>query len=140
MVKTNLGVTRFSILNAFVLLLLIACGGGGGDDGNGGNIPGISNLQYSPKSASLNEGGGAVTVTGTIDFVDLDGDVVSLTISGSSTTTVLPVSNLGGITAGSIAIVAVVETTSAGDFPFSISITDSKGSVSNTLIGSFIVN
>ena len=53
-------------------LLLVACGSGGGDSAPSEPqvAPAISNLQYSPTSATVGQGGGVVTVTGTIDFID----------------------------------------------------------------------
>ena len=50
-------------------------------DGGGGavvNAPSISSLQYSPTSARVGEGGGAVTILGTVDLIDADGDVYML--------------------------------------------------------------
>lgn len=46
---------------------MAGCGSGGDDGGNQPPIdstPSISNLRYSPSSATLNQGGGAITVNG----------------------------------------------------------------------------
>ena len=109
--------------------------------------PTISNLRFAPQSATLNQGGGAVTVVGSYDFIDAGGDLaggtVTLTVLDSnnnvldSTTTAL--TNITGVTSGILSGPATVPTTAARTLHFTIFITDSKGNKSNTLSGSFTV-
>ncbi len=109
--------------------------------GFAGQVCGImQNLQYFPQSASLNEGGGAVTVNGSIDFVDKDGDIVKLFIRGNSGSESIDIQGASGLTSGTIAVVAVVDTTTAGNFPFDVEVSDATNKLSNTLTGSFTVN
>lgn len=130
----------------FALLAFIALGcssgGGGGSSPTGpsGSAPGISNLQYSPHSATVGQGGGAVTATGTIDFIDADGDVSSFKITGNGTEKTYPVAGATGIKSGTIYITAVSDTTTARSGTFQVSVIDSQGHESNKLTGTFTVN
>jgi len=129
-----------------VALISIGCGGGGG----GGTskpqqAPGISNLQYSPNTAVQGQGGGSITASGTIDFIDADGNISTLTINSydslgnqlASNTSL--VSGASGVTSGSIIIAAVINTSVKGNYTFKIFITDSTGLQSNVLTGTFSV-
>lgn len=59
------------MLRIWVVLLLAgyltSCGGGGGG-GDSSNAPVVTNLRFSPTSATFRQGGGTVEVTGYIDF------------------------------------------------------------------------
>lgn len=107
--------------------------------------PVISNLQYSPQSADLNEGGGNITVTGTVNFSDEDGNVSSyiLTISDSDgnvvDTLTDTISGAEGVTSGVLNLTVTVSTTTADNYSLSIYLTDSTWAQSNTLTGTFIV-
>ena len=131
------------LISIIVISVLTACGGGGGGGGGSSSAtaPGISNLQYSPNTATVGQGGGAVTVNGTVDFIDNEGDVSTLIINSSDgTSTTVQISGVDGITAGTIAVVAVVDTSIAGNFPFTVYIRDKTGLKSNELTGTFTVN
>ena len=87
------------------LLLLAACGGGGGgDDSPTSTPPSISNLRFSPTWAALNSG--TATVTGTVDFVDPQGDLSTVTMTtfdalGQQVSTqTVAVQNVAGRTTG----------------------------------------
>ncbi len=129
---------------ALVAVLCAGCGGGGGGD-NPGHAPAITNLNYSPSSVQLNEGGGTVLVAGTADFTDSGGDVASFTIETydalgrllSSTTT--PVFGIEGQTSGVVAVEVSVPTTVAGDYTFQVLLTDAANYPSNRLSGTFNV-
>lgn len=128
------------------VILCVGCGGGGGGGENPGNAPTITNLNYSPSSAQLNEGGGTVLVTGTIDFTDQDGDVSSLTISTYNAagqpiaTTTSPVPGAIGKTSGAVAVSVSVPTTVAGSYTFQVFLTDATNHNSNHLSGTFSIN
>ena len=134
---------------ACLFLVIIGCGGGGGgSQGNPGanHLPAISNLHYSPQSASLNSGGGAITVTATYDFTDSGKDVKSAVITTYDpagavlSTTAVDASSLSGLASGTAYGSAVVSTTTAGNFSFDIYLVDAANGVSNKLRGTFTVN
>jgi hypothetical protein len=127
--------------------ILVSCGGGGGGGGSSTEtgIPSISNLRYSPQTVTQNQGGGAVRVTATIDFIDQEGDLATLTINVYNAQGVLvatgspSLQNVLGRTSDSIQIYQDVSTANIVDYPFDIYVTDAKGNVSNTLTGTFRV-
>ncbi|MHB0929423.1 MAG: hypothetical protein ACYC3W_11085 [Candidatus Nanopelagicales bacterium] len=134
----------------FALLVTSGCGGGGstngGGNGAGGTPPAISNAVVSPTSAQLNQGGGAINVNLTMNFVDPDGDVVSFTLDvfdQSNTrisTHTYPISGVSGVTSGVINGIFVVETTTVGSWTTHIYVTDADGALSNTLVGTFSIS
>ena len=126
------------------LLLLAACGGGGGgDDSPTSTPPSISNLRFSPTWAALNSG--TATVTGTVDFVDPQGDLSTVTMTTFDaagqqlSTQTVAVQNVAGRTAGTISGTAQYATTAPGASSFQIFVTDASGLSSNALTGSFTV-
>jgi hypothetical protein len=134
-----------------VFLSLTGCGDGGG----GGTIvyfvnstPSISNLHYSPTSATLNQGGGSIAINGTYDFIDYGADLAggSVTVKAfnlnniQTINTTTPITgNIAGLTSGTLTGPATADTTVAGTFNFVLYITDSKGNKSNELTGTFTV-
>lgn len=126
---------------AILIAALTACGGtgGGGADDSGTNAPAIANLRFTPNSAIQNQDRGSVTLTGTVDFIDEDGDIVSFTVIGISGSSTIPVQGLTGIQTGAVPIVVSLSTAISGSFQFSVYITDSQGNNSNVLIGDFTV-
>jgi len=131
--------------------LLPACSGGGGGgsshhDGDGvpqASVPSISNLQYSPDTFIANEGGGAATMTGTLDFVDNDGNLSTFTVNSFNEHHVLiytftePLQNVGGMIAGKLNLVLQVNTASTGNYTFEFYVTDYDGNHSNILTGTY---
>ena len=136
------------IVFAFLLFmsLFVSCGAGGGgssdSSGSGGTAPVISNLSYSPASVIKDFGDGAISISGTVGFVDADGDISTITIadSGSSTGTDASISGASGVTAGTLDVATSYFTSTAGSFPFDVWITDAAGNKSNVLTGSFLVS
>jgi len=125
-------------------LLLASCGSGGGGTVETTPVidstPVISNLQFSPATLLQNDGGGTKTVSGTLAFTDLGGDLATLnltTADGRQVST--PIDGVAGIKSGTIAAMVVVDTTLIGTFNFQVSVTDSGGRVSNVLTGTFAV-
>ena len=133
--------------------MVAGCGGGGGGGGQdvviapiSSNKPVISNLSYSPKSAVVNQGGGFLTVSGTVSFMDQDGDISLVTITtrdavtGTQLSTLTePVTGLSGAVSGVVFISVVTGTTTAGNYLFDVTLKDKAGNVSNTLTGTFKV-
>ncbi|HTP06076.1 MAG TPA: hypothetical protein VMM54_13090, partial [Nitrospirota bacterium] len=126
-----------------IILTLYSCGGGGGSSPT--NAPGISNLQYFPNTAVQNAGSGSIIVTGTVDFIDIDGNISTLTITiydslgnqiASNTT---PITGISDHTSGTFSITVIVNTTVIGNYTFKIHIIDSTGLQSNVLTGTFSV-
>ena len=133
-------------LELCMLLVVAGCGSGGGSGGNTqGTAPTIANLNYSPSSAQLNDGGGSAIVTGTIDFTDPDGDVFSFTIATFTSagqplsTTTTPIQSAAGSTSGAIAVSVAVPTTTIANYTFQVFITDAAGHASNQISGTFSV-
>lgn len=118
-------------------------GGNGGGNGGGGTAPNISNLNYTPTGAFLNDGDGSTTVNGSIDFSDPDGDIASyvLTITDSSNNVVAslsdPIPGVGGVTNGNLFITLLVNTTVVDDYTVTVYLIDSANNASNTLTGLF---
>jgi hypothetical protein len=125
-----------------IALLLFGCGSDG--DGDGGTAPGISNLEYSPNSAHVGEGGGAVTVTGTMDFVDPDGDLDFVRFryrpcgTGDWTNNDVDITGVSGLTSGTITFTGYIDTTCPpGSNTAQASAFDEAGHQSNTLNASW---
>lgn len=132
------------ILIVVLVLLVIGCSGGGSSSKNPvdpGTAPGISNLTYSPKSANIGEGGGAISANIEVDFIDIDGDitVARLTSSNGGDLTI-PITGIEGVTVGSIIISMTATTTEAINITFQVWLIDSNGNESNKLSGAFTVS
>lgn len=123
------------------LILIPACDSGSGPT-SPSHPPAISNLWFSPQSATLNQGGGAITVYAYVDFIDAGGDLSTITTVNYTTGTSRTDSIQGasGLTAGTIEIIGIVSTTQRVSYSFGIYVTDSTGANSNTLTGTFVVN
>lgn len=127
------------IFSVFIAITFTTCGGGGGGSSH---APNISNLEFSPQSASLNQGGGTVAVTGFVDFIDDGGDVSSVTIKawdseGTLVTDMTILVSGSGATAGTLQGLVSVDTTETGSYTVELFCTDSQGSNSNSLSGTF---
>lgn len=127
-----------------ITCMLSACGGGGGGAAPAPapalTTPTISSLTQSALTAAQNSGGGAVTVTFTVNFIDTGGDVSTLTIQAFdattgvlATTSTNPVAGVTGVTTGSINGILNVSTTTIGTYNVKLFITDSAGTQSNIL-------
>lgn len=129
---------KLILLALSFIVLGCSSGGGGGNSPTGpsGSAPAISNLNYSPHSVTVGSGGGAATVTGTINFIDADGDVTTLYIGSVSST----LTGMSGLTSGTIQVTAIVDTTTARSETFQVWVKDSQGHESNKLSGTFTVN
>ncbi len=131
------------LASLLALGLILACGGGGGTSGGGaggnGTAPSISNLQYAPNTAVLNQGGGTITINGTFNFSDPDGDVTTLRLTTTAGSQDTPIQGASGITSATLNGAFSVSTTQLGHFTFQVSLLDSKSHQSNSLSGSFDV-
>jgi hypothetical protein len=150
------GRTRRSVMKKYLfflalvfLLLTLSCGGGGSSSGGGSGgdsgTPAISNLVISPTKAALGQGGGAVTVNVSYDFVDSGGDLVSGTTFyyDKNGDTILsapaPITGVTGKTFGHIIGHLVMPTTERGATNGGGYVTDAGGRQSNRLFASFTV-
>lgn len=135
--KTLVQLARFAFL-AFTAALISSCGGdNGGDEPD--HPPSISNLVYSPATASR-VAGGTVAITGSVEFTDAGGDVVSVrlvTSSGEDRT--VPTPTLNGMTSGTATGTLDVSVDQVGRYTFEIWLVDSAGRASTHLVGSFEV-
>jgi len=122
--------------------LFTGCGGGGGG-GSSLDPPVLSNLIYSPTSTTFRSGGGTNAVSISVDFSDSGGNLSTLTASVYNSTGQLvdsltdPFTDAQGITSDTILIYANIDTTAVGKFTFQIYVTDTNGSNSNILSGTF---
>jgi len=129
-----------SMLRACVVLLiagsLTSCGDGGGGGGSS-TAPAISNLRFSPTSATFRQGGGTVAVTGYVDFTDPDGDISTLRLTSSAGADITsPVTGISG-TAGTLYGIFNVPRDSIGILTFEVWVIDGQGNSSNKLTGTF---
>ena len=128
------------------LFFVVSCGGGGSDtsssSGPVSTAPGISNLTFTPTSVQVGDGGGAATVTGSVEFIDKEGDLTTLKIRSTDGTVadVELTSDYNGLTSGTIPVIVIVDTSTAGSFPFQVWVVDAAGNSSNELSGTFTVN
>ena len=132
-----------------IALLLFGCGSGGDGDGDGngdgGTAPAISNLNYSPTSAHVGEGGGGVAVNGTMDFIDPDGDLDFLRVlwrpcgTGGWMNEDIPVSGVSGLTSSTLDIFMMVDTSCPPGLNNTIQVSafDEAGHQSNILNAAF---
>ena len=133
-----------SIAALALALMVLGCGGGGGGGGVSPHAPVISNLQYTPTSAPASSG--TTTITGTLDFNDIDGNISTFTLNinvqngpqVSSTTLAIP--NVSGVISGYFDISVLVNTSVPGNYTFGIHVTDSIGLQSNVITRTFIVS
>lgn len=123
---------------AIVAASISSCGGDGGGD-EPSHPPSISNLTYSPATA-YQIAGGSVAITGSVDFTDAGGDVVSLRLvtSGGDDLTV-PTPTLSGVTSGTATGTLAVSVDKVGQYTFEMWLVDGRGSLSNRLSGTFEV-
>lgn len=135
------------------LIYIISCfflfgcnsGGGGSSPTSPSTAPTISSLRVSPSSATLNQGGGAVTLDIYVDFFDADGDISNYTVTISKVdaneqpigSPVIATVSFNGVLTGKTSGTAhwtdVGDTTYAHTSTFSIYFSDAVGNKSNTL-------
>ena len=134
-----------------LLAVCVACGGGGGGSSAPApapstHVPSISNLVFTtPMTVAQNSGGGAVTMSGTFNFIDSGGDITTGVLEGVDnsgnvlSTHPFPLTGMSGITAGTAYIVASVSTATSGNFPFKFHVVDAASNISNDLSGTYTV-
>lgn len=132
------------ILIGVVILqvIIFSLSGCKGHDGGStpSSAPAISNLYFYPQSVTQYTGGGATTVDGSFDFIDQDGDVQTVTLVDSIGNTLSFPANAPGIKVGILYwTITGVNTTTIGNYPFTIYVTDSAGLQSNKLTDIFSV-
>ncbi len=109
------------------------------------HAPAIANLTIFPPRAALNEGGGTVTVNGSVDFSDGGGDIaeVRLLVHDSAGTLidnlVMPV-QAPGLCQGTLAGTFAVGTTAADVYVIKVNVGDNGGNLSNTVSGMFVIH
>ena len=103
-----------------------------------GSPPEISSLSYSPDTATVGE---TITIAGTVDFVDDDGDLDLLGLTAVDPNGVasdLPMSEIQGVagtTEGTIGIQMFLVMNTAGTYEFELFVVDAEGNESNRLAG-----
>ena len=86
-----------------------------------------------------NEGGGQIDITGTVDFTDPDGDVISATVkvfdSGDQevSSETITIANVDGLTSGTIQGLFTANTSVVDNFEVQVFITDANSLRSNIL-------
>lgn len=143
---------RAMIISSFFVVggMLLVCGCGGSDELSNdpgdtvetqSKVPAISNLFYTPLSATQYEGGGSIDVEAIVDFIDHDKDIVSVKIAiGGVDALDVPTPGSSGSETGVLYVKVMVSTLETGSQTFSIRAVDSEGHESNKLYGTFSVN
>jgi N-acetylneuraminic acid mutarotase len=130
------------------MFVFTGCGGssgGGSGSNNGGVMPTISGLSFSPTTARVDDNGGQVNVSATIDFSDPDGDLRSATINvldaaGTTVTSqATTIANVDGVISGTIQATVTASTSTVGDFTVQVFVTDARALQSNSLEGLFSI-
>jgi len=146
--RKNSRLIEFLFYSLFTLtfLILTSCGGGESDSNTATSIPFISNLQYSPQTVTLNQGGaGYAYITGTINYVDQEGDLKTLIINVYNiqgvvvNTNTISLQNISGRISDSIQFYQDISIANIMDYRFDIYVTDAHGNISNKLTGTFRV-
>jgi hypothetical protein len=130
--------------------LISSCGGGGGDSTDAPPVPApiapiASNLVYTPEGAYQGSADSTVTISGTVDIVDPDGDLAGWTLtildaSGQTLQTIdEPIPDAGGLTSATVVFSIVASTAELGDFTFRLEFVDLQGLRSGPLTGTFRV-
>jgi hypothetical protein len=145
----------FVLTILFVILFISGCAGGGTEAGNPAQSAGpyesdsadsmlsISNLDYAPTSTEV--GGGEINVTGSVDFMDEDGNVSFLIIDiiDSDNRQVEQITEtiegLSGQTSGTVDFTLTIDTEFQEDYTFEVYIMDETDNESNVLTGTFSV-
>lgn len=133
------------ILTISFVSLLIGClgGGGGGDSDSSGTAPSISIFTIMESAIYINDSSDPITVFGTFNFTDPDGNLrtTTITVLDASGNTVLTETidsaAASGLTTGTLTGSVVITTPSPGDFKVQVYVTDTSGLVSNTLESDF---
>jgi hypothetical protein len=124
-----------AILVALGSALLTSCGNGGG---GGAEAPTLRILQFAPSTAF--QGGGNITVTGTLDFTSPNGSLSTLkvvTSAGASQT--FPLQGVAGNSPGQFSFSLSLSDATVGDFTIKVWVLDNLGLSSNQLTGTFYV-
>lgn len=125
---------RLAMILTFVSLFV----GCGAEDEKSGAAPEISDLVYTPKTAAV---GALLTVNGTLNFEDPDGDVTQVGFRGQAPDgkwtpeTLAAVQTPSAQTRGSATFAAGLLPPSAGTYRFEVWLVDDKGNESNALTG-----
>ena len=125
---------------------IFASGGGSSGGDSDGTAPTISNLTFSPDSVYQNEGGGQVNITGTVDFTDPDGDLISATVTifdsiGQEVSSEsITIANVEGLTSGTIEGMFIGGTTVVDNYEVRVYLTDANNLRSNILASVFRVS
>ena len=144
--------------NALITALLaftvsfLGCGEGSSSSPSQ-NPPALSNLSYAPNQAAQGSGSGTVTIYGTLDAVDIDGNISTVTFTSydslgniiyTATDPISPLyfSDRAGDASMPVSISAAgsMDTTVKGIYTFAICVTDATGLRSNVLTGTLSVN
>jgi hypothetical protein len=138
----------FLVMFTCLLLLPLSCGSGdssssGGSQTNSNAI--ISVLSISPTQASLDQGGGTITVTMTFYFTDNQGDLSTITVfytdPNGKTITHDPISSgVSGVTSGQIWLYYPQPTSAKGNWTVGVYATDASGRNSNQLTTTLTVS
>jgi hypothetical protein len=128
-------------LSFIAILFLTSCGSSSSSTTDINHKPAISDLYFTPKNISKDDGGGSVTITGTIEFSDNDADVKTCIISSSDDNYIEHPITLTGtlLKSGNIYVKTTVYTTVRRVINFYIWVKDAQGNESNKLYGELII-
>ncbi len=116
---------------ALPLVALLSCG-------SAHSPPTIRNLRYTPTSAFVFNG--AVSVNGSVDFVDAGSDLSTFHISTSTgAQQSISLQGVAGQRSGTLSGLFLVDASQLGHFTFEVWVVDAEGLASNHLSGTFDV-
>ena len=131
------------LLGLLLVGLINSCSCDGSDSNSSSTSsrpPGISTLKYFPVSVPLGFDGGETAITGSIDFIDADGDVTAIGIRHTDgSETVSRIAGMKVVTSGTTGINVIGSTNTKGVFYFQVWVVDALGNKSNELTGTFLV-
>jgi len=128
---------RWWPLLVFLPLILTACG----DDGSSPEslAPRISNLRFSPEYVYVTDfTGEGITIAGTIDFTDADGDLAVLHLKTSAGADLdVPLDATAGLTSGVLVGTFILPPVMVGEYELQVWVEDKAHHRSNTLTATF---
>lgn len=138
----------FGVMVSCLLLLPLSCGGGGsssGGDGQPSGSPVISAFSISPKQASLDQGGGTISVAMAFYFIDFNANLSTVTVflidpNGKRTNFDPIPSGKNGTFEDQIRLNYPQPTSARGNWTVGVFVTDGSGRNSNQQTTTFTVS
>jgi hypothetical protein len=125
-----------SILICCLIGATLACGGGGGSSSS---APTITKYTIYPTTTFQNDGGGSISISDYLEFLDSDGDVTTLRFSVGGQSKDYAISGASGITNGYMQGSINQDTSQVGSYSYQVELIDGKNQISNAVAATFLV-